>query len=62
MTVGCPQQGLEAQLEAEVKIEVTEATEVTEVTEVGGPVWRPLRGPLHPIGDEPLKKYWLCCF
>ena len=46
-------------MEVEVKIEVTEATEVTEV---GGTVWRPPGGPLHPIGDEPLKKYWLCCF
>ena len=54
MTVGCPQEGLEAQLEVEVKIEVTEATEVTEV---GGPVWRPPGGPLDPIGDEPLKKF-----
>ena len=44
-------------MEVEVKIEVTEATEVTEVTEVGGPVWRPPGGPLHPIGDEPLKKF-----
>ena len=41
-------------MEVEVKIEVTEATEAPAV---GGPVWRPLGGPLHPIGDEPLKKF-----
>ena len=49
-----PNWRLRSKLEVEVKIEVTEATEVTEV---GGPVWRPPGGPLHPIGDEPLKKF-----
>ena len=60
MTGGSPREGLEAQLEAEVKIggRGQNRGHGGHGGHGGrGPVWRPLGGPLHPIGDEPLKKF-----